>query len=334
MARMLQQRLADARSRALVRARIALPAGSFSRWTLWAATHAALFVLPLVGSGCRSLSCRQASDENISVARQLSLQGMGAQQKGRWDEAETLYASAVTRCPTDERARCGYAESLWQRGAHDEAVSHMEEAVRLSGDDPERMVQLGNMYLALGQLDRAQMVADKAIAANRQLARAWALRGDIQRSRGQVAEAVASYHRALSLQEHYQEVQFALAEIYMQQGRPQRALATLQSLEDDFPPGQIPAHVLYREGLVLRQLGRYQDAAKALAQASERGEASAELLNELARTHMLAGDPASASLANAAALARDPNHAPSLQLKAELDSRQQMAATARVLERL
>jgi len=334
MARMLQQGLADVRSRALAWGRFSLPAGSFSRWTLWAAIHAAFVALPLLGSGCRALSCKQASDENISVARQLSLQGMGAQQKGRWDQAETLYASAVTRCPTDERARCGYAESLWQRGAHDEAVGHMEEAVRLSGDDPERMVQLGNMYLTLGQLDRAQTFADKAIAANRHLAGAWALRGDIQRSRGLISDALASYHRALSLQEHYQEVQFALAEIYTQQGRPQRALATLQSLEDDFPPGQIPSNVLYREGLVLRQLGRYQDAAKALALASEKGEPSAELLNELARTHMLAGDPASASLANAAALARDPNHASSQQLKAELDGRQQMAATSRVLERL
>lgn len=330
---MLQRRLADARLRACSRVRLLLPSGRFASVGGWTTFYACLLLCVAAGSGCRALSCKQATDENISVARQLSLQGMGAQQKGRWDEAEALYASAVTRCPTDERARCGYAESLWQRGAHDEAIAHMEEAVRLSGDDPERMVQLGNMYLALGQLDRAKTFADKAITANRHLAGAWALRGDIQRAQGQISDALASYHRTLSLQEHYPEVQFALSEMYSQQGRPQRALSTLQSLEDDFPPGQIPTNVLYREGLALRQLGRYQDAAKALAKASERGEPSAELLNELARTQMLAGDPASAALANAAALARDPNHAPSQQLKAELDSRQQMASTFRGPER-
>jgi tetratricopeptide (TPR) repeat protein len=322
---MLKRWLADARLRAQTRDRSTLLATSLL---------VGLLCSCLASSGCKALSCKLANDENITAARQLSLQGMGAQQKGRWDQAETLYASAVTKCPTDERARCGYAESLWQRGAHDEAVSHMEEAVRLSGDDPERMVQLGNMYLSLGQLDRSKAFADKAINANRHLAGAWALRGDIERAQGRASEALASYHRTLSLQPHYPDVQFALAEMYAQQSRPQRALATLQSLADDFPPGQIPSNVLYREGLVLRQLGRYQDAAKALAMASEKGEPSAEALNELARTQLLAGDPASAGLANAAALARDPNHVPSQQLRAELDGRQQMAVTSRSLQRL
>lgn len=322
---MLKRWLVDARLRAPTRDRSTLLATSLL---------CSVLCCCFASSGCRALSCKLANDENITAARQLSLQGISAQQKGRWDQAENLYASAVTKCPTDERARCGYAESLWQRGAHDEAVAHMEQAVRLSGDDPERVVQLGNMYLALGQLDRTQAMADKAIAANRHLPAAWALRADVERAQGRTTEALASYHRTLSLQPHYPEVQFALAEMYAQQSRPQRALATLQSLADDFPPGQIPSNVLYREGLVLRQLGRYQDAAKSLALASQSGEPSAELLNELARTQMLAGDPASAALANSAALARDPNHVPSQQLRTELDSRQQMAATTRGPERL
>ena len=41
-----------------------------------------------------------------------------------------------------------------EEGVVDAAARH------LSGDDPERMVQLGNMYLALGQLDRAETFAD------------------------------------------------------------------------------------------------------------------------------------------------------------------------------
>jgi tetratricopeptide (TPR) repeat protein len=280
------------------------------------------------GSGCRALSTKKTTDDAISAARMMTLQGMDAQQKSRWDHAESLYAAAVERCPTDERARCGYAECLWQRGAQDEAVRHMEEAVRLSGDDPERLVQLGGMYLQLGQLAPAAELGERAIAANRQLPKAWALRGDVLRAKGELTDALASYHRALSLQEHYPEVQFAVAEIYCQDRRPQRALATLQSLGDFYPPGTIPTNVLYRQGLVLRQLGRYHDAARALAAATEKGEPSAEMLYELAQTHLLAGDPANANLTATAALTRYPDHAGLAAFKQELEGRQNRMTAA------
>ena len=229
-------------------------------------------IVLLIGlcTGCRLWNCRKGSDESIAETRQLSLQGKDAQQHGRWEQAEALFASAVVQGPRDERARCGYAESLWQRGARDEAVAHMEEAVKLSGHDPERVVQLGNMYLARGELDRAARQASKAIAANRELAGAWVLRGKVLQAQRDLPEAQAAFHRALSYQEQFPEAQIALAEIYGQQNRPQRALATLQALAESYPPGQTPAEVLIHQSLALRQLGRPADAARLLAQAAER----------------------------------------------------------------
>src|SRR5262245_32987176 len=93
---------------------------------------AVVFAAAAPAGGCRVFRSYQASDESIAAARQLSLQGIDAQQRGHWDRAETLFAAAILKCPTDERARCGYAESLWQRGSYADAISHMEEAVRLS----------------------------------------------------------------------------------------------------------------------------------------------------------------------------------------------------------
>ena len=283
-------------------------------------------------AGCRALRCPKVSDEEIAAARQLSLQGMAARDRGRWDQAETLYAEAVLKCPRDERARCGYAESLWQRGEQEQAVAHMEEAVRLSGHDPERLVQLGNMYLARGDLASAGHQADRAIAANRDLPSAWALRGRVLQGQGSRTEALASFHRALTLQQQYPEVQLALAEIYSAQDRPQRALATLQSLIDSLPAEQVPVEVLAQQGLALRALGRHDDAARSLARAAELGNPSAELLYELARTQLLAGDSAAARLAVVAALEREPNHAGCLGLQEELAlSQGTMAATLRTM---
>ena len=269
-------------------------------------------------SGCRLLRCPQTSDEAVAAARQLSLQGMDAQERGRWDQAETLYALAVERCPRDERARCGYAESLWQRGAQEDAIKNMEEAVRLSGHDPERMVQLGKMYLARGQLLAAAAQAEAAIAANRQMASAWALHGQVLQAQGSRTEALASFHRALSYQQQFPEVQLALAEIYKEQNRPQRALATLQALADALPPSQVPVEVLVQQGLALRELARHQDAALCLATAAARCEPSADLLYELGRTQLLAGDATAARLSVAAGLARDAQHPGCLALSSEL----------------
>jgi tetratricopeptide (TPR) repeat protein len=272
------------------------PAGSRSVLShVWRGTIAALLpAAVLLLTGCRLCRGHRVSDESLAAARQLSLQGIDAQQRGHWDRAETLFAAAILKCPEDERARCGYAESLWHRGAANEAITHMEEAARLSANDSERLVRLGQMYRARGDLALAGRQADLAIAANPQLAKAWALRGSVQHAQGHRAEALASYHRALGYEHPLPEVQLAIAEIYAQENRPQRALATLQSLAASLPPGQTPPDVLVGEARALAALGRPSDAARALAQAAQQPSAPAELLAELARVQALAGDGSAA----------------------------------------
>jgi tetratricopeptide (TPR) repeat protein len=288
-----------------------------------------LLVLALVASaGCRAFRCQKASDEAVASARQLALQAMAAQDHGRSEQAELLLADAVRQCPVDERARCGYAQSLWQRGACDSAVAHMEEGVKLSGYDPERRVQLGTMYLAQGQLEAAAQQAERAIQSNAQLASAWALQGKVEQAQGVRSEALANFHRALTLQPHFPEVQLALADIYAEQGRAQRCLATLQSLADAFPPDQVPVEVLTRQGLVLREMGRHLDATRVLAQAVDQGNPSAELLYQLAQAQLLSGDTASASRAVIAGLERDPQHAGCRTLSDQLAIRQGTVAVA------
>ena len=293
------------------------------------------FVLLLCGwllisslAGCRALRCSEPSDATLAAVRRQSLQALDAQQRGQWDQAEALFATAVEQCPADERARHGYAESLWQRGAQDEAVAHMEAAVRLSGNDPERLVQLGGMYLHRGELPKAAQQADRAIAANPQLAGAWALRGQTEQALGQREAALASFHRALSLRANDPQVQLAVADIYARQNRPQRALATLQTLSDTYPPGQVPAEVLIQEAYACRALGRHGDAAAKLAQSTERGNASAQLHFELAQSQLQAGDTSAARQSLQAALARDPHHAGSQKLAHELEPREGIFAVA------
>lgn len=293
-----------------------------------AANAAILTCLLILAGGCRALRGHRISDENIAAARQLSLQGIDAQQRGQWDRAEMLFAAAIVKCPSDERARFGYAEALWQRGQRQQAVEHMEEAVRLSGSDPERLVRLGQMYRAQGDLVRAGRQADLAIAASGQSAAAWALRGQVLQAQGDRAAALTSFHRALSYQPSLPEIQLAIARIYAEEARPQRALATLQSLAASYGPGQAPPDVLIQEGLALRALGRHQDSVNVLTAAAQIGEPLVDLLCELARSQMLAGDTVAARNTLAAALARSPQHPGCLALAGTLDASPSRVITA------
>jgi len=276
-----------------------------------------LATLILTVGGCRAFRHHKISEESIAAARQLSLQGIDAQQRNDWGRAESLFATAILKCPSDERARAGYAESLWQRGTWQQAVVQMEESVRLSGGDPTRRVRLGQMYRSVGDLTRAQNQADQALAANNQLGAAWALRGQILLAQGNRGEALASFHRALSYDNTLPGVQLAIAEIYAQENRPQRALATLQSFAANSPPGQA-AEIALRQARALVALNRQGDAIQLLAKAAERNDAPATVLQELAATQISAGDAAGARRAIEAGIGRYPADARFRSLAQEL----------------
>jgi tetratricopeptide (TPR) repeat protein len=276
----------------------------------------------LLAAGCRSF-CPKSLEQNVVDARQASLQGLDAMQQGRWDEAERIFAGAVKACPSDERAQGCYAETLWRRGSCDEALGHMQEAVRLSGQDPQRLVQQGEMHLALKQLAQANECAEAALAKNNKLSSAWALRGDVRLARGQFDEALADFHHSLRYNEHQPRLQLAMAQIYRRQNRPQRALATLDTLADQFPAGDVPLDVVAQQGLTLKQLGRFQDAAEMLAQACRSASPSADLLYQLAEAQHLAGDASGAGASLDLLLAQNPQHPAGAKLRSDLTRRQQ-----------
>jgi tetratricopeptide (TPR) repeat protein len=284
-----------------------------------------LLVLPGVGCACFG---RQAHDADVVAARQLSLKGIDAQKCGMWSEAEGYFAAALQKNPADERAHCHFARVMWQCGRPDAAVHHLEESVRLSGGDPQLLVELGETYLRLGNVDAAWECASEALEANHRLASAWALRGDIFRCRQRWELALENYHRALSEQPHFPQVQLAAAAVYREQNRPRRALATLDVLESQLGPRGAPAELFYQQGLAYKALGRYHDAVAALTTASQQGSPSADMLYHLGEAHLLAGSAASAKLAAQAALELAPHHRPSLGLQAQIDRHNQSLTAA------
>jgi tetratricopeptide (TPR) repeat protein len=285
-----------------------------------------LVLLTLFSPGCARFS-RNSEDQVRLESRQLTLRGKAALQQQRWQEAEKVLSRAVEIEPQSVQAHAQYGKTLWNLNNHQDALVHMREAIRLSGGDPQLMVQLGEMQLVENQLSAAAQSASIAVQARPHSAAAHALRAKVLDRQGNLPDALAGYHRALSLQPDFPEVQTKVAEIYQRMNRPQRSLAILARLHDRYPPGQVPQRVLQLQGLAMKSLGRYGDAIERFVQAGRQDTMTAELFYQLAESHWLAGDRGNAQLAIREALQLEPQHVAGLRLQQDLRQDQTNIAT-------
>ena len=287
-----------------------------------------LWTVCLAHTGCRSLSKQNAINEEVVSCRQQWQQGLDAAQRGAWDQAERLFASAVQTCPSDEWARQYYADALWRKNAQREALREMQKAVELSGQDPQLLVRFGEMLSALGDLTKAQECAVDALRSQPRLVSALALLGDIAWTRGHRAVALDHYCRALSWQPEYPRVQFAAAKICFQQRKFQQALVYVQDLMDATPSSEKPAETLQLEGKIYMAMGRFPDAASSFQLAIGRGVSEPQIFYDLAEAEFQSGEFSQAQRAIQEALNLDVQHEPSLHLLSRIQSQQ--AATGRM----
>lgn len=260
----------------------------------------------LLFGGCRAISRFGESRQSIE-SRHLSRLGRDAAEQGQWDQAETLFRDALGVSTSDDRAHAGMAESLWQRGERELALGHMEHALRLSADDPKHLLRLGRMYLEVGRLDDADVQSLAALAAERESADAWTLRGDCLSARGKQDEALAAYHRALAMRPDAPGPQLEAAEIYRSQGRYDRLLATIDRLSESVGAEQAPARAELLRGIAMRELGRNAEAGRCFARAAEKAPGDPSPHLHLASLSLDAGEVNAARISLAKALELDPN---------------------------
>ncbi len=287
-----------------------------------------LLSVPLV-AGCRLPGHDGAVPQSLADCRRLSRQGMAALDRGQPQEAESLLAKAVAACPVDAEAHRYYAEALWRRGGRQEAIAQMEEAGRLAGEDAALWARLAEMYLAIGQPERARQNADRALDLDPKLPSAWAIRGGVTRAAGQPRQALADYLRAMGYAPHDRAILQDVAGLYRQLNEPHRALQTLQCLADTYSPGEEPGGVLYLLGDAYIALERYDDAVESLAAAVTREKPTAEMYCRLGEADLLAGHAVEAAAAAQQALALDPGHGPSRDLLGRIQLAQQPPETVR-----
>lgn len=269
---------------------------------------AALLVALLSLTGCSIPGRGGPVSGELLTCRQLTQRGISAVDRGEFDKAEAYFNQAVQSCGVDCEARRQYAEALWRRGAGAEAIAQLDEAIRLSSDDPALLVRSGEMHLARGNVETALSVANQAIDLDPRSPRGWLLRGRTLEHAGQLRPALADYHRALGCEAGNRDALLEVAELHRQLGQPQRALIALQTLSETYPFGEEPQQVFYLTGLAYGALGRHDEAAENF-QAAARVQPTPEILYHLAQAELHAGRPLLARQAASQALALEPQNA-------------------------
>lgn len=275
--------------------------------------------------GCLSVWGERRQEE-VQAARQLTLRGIDASQQGEWQLATQLFSAALERDEDDGRTRYHYARALWALDRRDEAIQEMEQAAEHLGDDPYLYVELGRMYFDTQQFASAERWALRSIDVDWNFPDGRHLYGDIQARRGQLEQALASYHRALAKRPDYPEVQLACADIYRKQNRPRRALATLDAVTEQGLSMQQFYEVQYFKGLAQKSLGRYQEATRSFSQALAHTPQDTQLLYHIGETQLLEGRHASARMITRDALALEPTSQSLHQLLARINDDERRVA--------
>src|SRR4051812_2795679 len=149
--------------------------------------------------GCAMFGRRISSNDQIAAARELSRQGVAALETGQPQQAEDLLKKSLAASSEDASAHRYMAEALWRRGAGGEALTQINEAVRLDSTNAELAVRAGEMYLAAGRRDVAESHAERAIHLDPKLASGWALRGHCFLQSNQPERGLADLQRAIDL---------------------------------------------------------------------------------------------------------------------------------------
>ncbi len=267
-----------------------------------------LLILVVISTGgCASLNrLTPAASREIAGHRQWNRGGQDALDKRNYDKAQECFERAMLENPNDARVMVGLAESLAGQGDLNRAVSIMQRAVSIQ-NDPMLQVRLGETHLANGQWLPARQAAQTAISSGRQLAPAWVLKGRTEAAKGNLAEALSDYQRALSLDPGMREMQLEIAAIYHQLDQPMRALSTIEQYMSEFPEDRIPERAVIAKGVALMELRQYPAAVDVLQAATQLPEATANAFVFLSRAQSLVGETSQARTTLARTQARFPD---------------------------
>lgn len=117
----------------------------------------------------------------------------------KWDDALLAVKAALALAPYHGRARLAEGDALAGKGDIDQAIQSYQAAYGALRTDPTPLVRAAIACLAAGNRETsAKGFADRATREFPKWAPAWEVAGDVAVLRGERAEAIAAYEKALT----------------------------------------------------------------------------------------------------------------------------------------
>ncbi|MCY3590927.1 MAG: tetratricopeptide repeat protein [Acidobacteria bacterium] len=276
----------------------------------------------------RELEARRAgldallADQEASIADQAQAFG----SLGRLYQAHRLLEPALA-CYREAHAldpesfAWAYYLGVLAAGAGDIETARpaFRRALELRADDAPTLVRLADLELEHGQVDEAELLYVRAAVVDDSAAVAYGM-GRVAEERGEYAEAIAQFQRALTLQPRASVIHYNLGQAYRELGEFDRAeealarsgpnrVAMADPLMHELTTLAIGALPHLDRGHAAAREGRLADAESAYRQAVAADAASVRAHESLATLLVRRGDPEGAIEHFGVAVRLDPENA-------------------------
>ena len=243
----------------------------------------------IVSPGC-SVFRNTATDQHVTISRDLTLKGLQANHLQNETQAEQFFTSAVHSDPENIEARMHLAELYRQRNSLEAAIQQLERCNRLSPGNCSVMTELGNCYADSNDNARALELADSALRQNRESIEAWKLKAKVLWRMGRRKESLADYQRGLHLDPNDTEIRRNMARLYMEIDKPLRALTTLDMIANEYDEQEVPEQLLVDQALALRKMDRLPEAIDRMRVGFERNSFSESFAQQYVAALIDAGE--------------------------------------------
>jgi Flp pilus assembly protein TadD len=244
--------------------------------------------------------------------------GEALSDSGNLAQARDAFEKAVELDPQFAQARENLGRILLQSGDLAGAAEELDRAIQLFG---ETEAAASSRYLRArvhtqsGEITEAERELRRAVTLRPAFAQAWSDLGNVRKSLGDDAGALAALQRAVQLNPDGSVAQTRLGSLYLQLGKPLDAVPHLERAVRLSPDDQTALNSLQ---LALREIGRTEQADEAKARLAEifrrrdrdsQNALSAVRLNNEGAALQKGGNVAAAAAKYRAALELNPGHA-------------------------